>query len=95
MTDYVGTPEWRDRCSRYGRRVWALEHLDATCVSPTGAIHGPVTAEHRIVSDPFRGFGWDAVPDTRDVRPEREPYCAWCTDGIDAPPYCGLPGCKP
>lgn len=25
--------------------------------------------------------------------PETEPYCAWCTDGVDSPPYCGNPGC--
>lgn len=24
-----------------------------------------------------------------------EPYCAWCTDRIDEPPYCGNEGCKP
>ena len=24
-----------------------------------------------------------------------EPYCAWCTDGLDQPPYCGNEGCKP
>lgn len=26
---------------------------------------------------------------------ETEPYCGYCTDGVDEGPYCGLPGCKP
>lgn len=26
---------------------------------------------------------------------DKEPYCAWCSDGVEIPPYCGNPGCKP
>jgi hypothetical protein len=62
------------RTSMMDVRRWAFYNIGAYMTrTDTGIVHGPWEGPE-YYEPPFtdsRGFGWDAVPDTRDVRPER------------------------
>jgi hypothetical protein len=80
------------------RRMFARDNLPGwkTAGPDTGIVHGPETraastlegmrrVDNALLTGGMRAaFGWDAVPDTRDVRPEPNPFVPFAERFVDA-----------